>query len=524
MRIIVIDDEPRQRKGMEELVRNIRGGDEVCSFKDGEQALAYAREYAVDIVFSDIRMPKMTGLEFAAQLLVIRPEAVLILVSVYADFEYAQKAIEYGAFGYILKPVSVESVQEILDKAVRKINERKKQFSSEHRLFMSALSVYQEHLVKKWVTGGIEPEEEKELMDFLPEKKEGYMVYLCLAGMEDLDSGAEVMTGMMEWLRQYLKPGMVCCFSEDANKHTVVAIVFWDGSDSDFEMSLARFRRNMEKEYRERLFLIRGRRFIGVHGDVQKAFLELKDDANILFYGIFPETYAQRLPRQTDKLSAKIMEQKELVIRYVSALDAEMAERKMEDMFLAFVQEPVLKPHIMTGLISHMFLQILDNISEFLTEDVRDMLAKESIALKMCASYAQIREKAGELLQKSICCYQEGRENLSPIHQAICYINDHYQEELSLNMLAEKFHYSPNYFSAIFKNTAGENLVAYINRVRIEKAMDYMGIDAMKNHEIASKVGIKDYKYFNRIFKKRYGVSIQEFRRKLRAEREKPYE
>lgn len=521
MRIIVVDDEPRQRKGMAELIKSIVAAAEVYSFKDGEQALDYAREYPVDIAFSDIRMPRMTGLEFAGQLPVVCPGVIVILVSVYADFEYARKAIELGAFGYILKPVSVDAVREILKKAVCKIEENKgKQILTNEKMLISALTVYQEHLFKKWMYGTISEDEEKELKTFIPTDKNGYIVYLCLPENKNAEGNTETLGVIVEWMKYYIKPGTVYCFVDEENWNAVVAVVFQQESELNFRMMMDRFHRNMKKELNENISIIAGRRFSCSGGDIQSAFTEIREASSLLFYGLFTEIqYQDQWPEQTDKLTTKDMELKKHIRESVMEADCEKAGEEMQMLLESFSREPILYPAVMAVTVSHLFLHILDGVNEFFAETDIDMLTRESIALKSCSSYDQMTKESLRLLKKIIEYYQRGKQNLSPIYQAITYIDNHYMEELSLNMLAQKYHYSPSYFSAIFKNVAGENLVSYINRIRIEKALAYMSVDSMKNREIAARVGMKDYKYFNRIFKRRYGISVQEYRKNLLKER-----
>ena len=163
LRIIVVDDEPRQRKGLVEIICRLRPEDEVIAMKDGEQVLEYVHDNEVDIIFSDIRMPQMSGLELSNRLLEVDSEIIMILISVYADFEYAREALDLGAFGYLLKPVSVEELGRILNKAAAKRKERREQaFPADEGRLLTALHIFKEHLLKRWLYGEIE---EKELED-----------------------------------------------------------------------------------------------------------------------------------------------------------------------------------------------------------------------------------------------------------------------------------------------------------------------------------------------------------------------
>ena len=138
--------------------------------------------------------------------------------------------------------------------------------------------------------------------------------------------------------------------------------------------------------------------------------------------------------------------------------------------------------------------------------------------------YKELKEKSYGLLDKLAQYCQKGKLQVSPIRQAVRYIEEHYTEEITLNSLAEMYHYSPNYFSSIFKAYTGETLISFVNRLRMEKAVEYMPVKNMKNMEIANRVGIMDYKYFNKLFKKRYGMSVQKFRDQMLEKGEMPDE
>ena len=105
IRIAIIDDEPRQRRGMEQLIIALRPEAEVLAFRNAKEALEALRVQPAQIIFSDIRMPHMTGLDLAQRVHERMPNTLVILISAYSEFEYAHKAIELGVFSYLLKPI-----------------------------------------------------------------------------------------------------------------------------------------------------------------------------------------------------------------------------------------------------------------------------------------------------------------------------------------------------------------------------------------------------------------------------------
>lgn len=124
MNVMIVDDERIAREGLRDLVDWASLELEVsCCAAHGEQALAWLENHRVDIVITDIKMPKMDGLELLRQMSDRGINATTIILSGFNDFEYAQKAIQYGVLHYLLKPVHMEELIEVLKRAVA---ERKK--------------------------------------------------------------------------------------------------------------------------------------------------------------------------------------------------------------------------------------------------------------------------------------------------------------------------------------------------------------------------------------------------------------
>ena len=87
------------------------------------------------------------------------------------------------------------------------------------------------------------------------------------------------------------------------------------------------------------------------------------------------------------------------------------------------------------------------------------------------------------------------------------YIEEHLDETLDFNAVAQKYAFSPTHFRKIFKDITGLSPASYINRLRILRACEYMQKDKMSIREAAEQVGIYDFNYFSRLFKKVMGCS-----------------
>ena len=96
--------------------------------------------------------------------------------------------------------------------------------------------------------------------------------------------------------------------------------------------------------------------------------------------------------------------------------------------------------------------------------------------------------------------------------RAADWLEEHYAEELTLSSLAERYHVESSYFSRIFRQEMGQNLILYITNRRLEKAKEYMRESRINLAEIAFLVGYDDYTYFSRVFRKHTGMSPREYR------------
>lgn len=127
-KLVIADDEPKIRRGIENLLDwhelNI---DIVGEAEDGEIALEVIKEKKPHIILLDINMPFLNGLNLLQKLKDINNKSIVIIISGYDDFSYAQRALQFNVFDYILKPVNKKSMEEIIRKAIYKLDEINKE-------------------------------------------------------------------------------------------------------------------------------------------------------------------------------------------------------------------------------------------------------------------------------------------------------------------------------------------------------------------------------------------------------------
>ena len=128
MRIVIVEDEIAIRDGLEKMINTATGHTVIGTCKNAMEGIAFIKENRPDLVITDIRMNGMNGLDMLEHLKEQGIEIYSIIISGYAEFEYAKRALSVGAQEYLLKPVSVDALQETLERIENKHTESKFQF------------------------------------------------------------------------------------------------------------------------------------------------------------------------------------------------------------------------------------------------------------------------------------------------------------------------------------------------------------------------------------------------------------
>jgi len=115
--ILVVDDEPNLRRVLRAQLE--RDGYDVHTSEDGEQALSLLTEHHIDLVITDLRMPKVDGMELLRRISALEDPMPVVMITAHGTVDTAVEALKMGAFDYITKPFDQEDVRTIVRKALR---------------------------------------------------------------------------------------------------------------------------------------------------------------------------------------------------------------------------------------------------------------------------------------------------------------------------------------------------------------------------------------------------------------------
>lgn len=121
MKILIIDDEPKIRNGLSNLLTRREGWEVAGAYENAADALKYLAVNQVDVMITDIKMPEISGLELIARIREQDKKTVIIILSGYSNFQFAQRAIELGVSRYLTKPTNPRELICVLEETEKKL-------------------------------------------------------------------------------------------------------------------------------------------------------------------------------------------------------------------------------------------------------------------------------------------------------------------------------------------------------------------------------------------------------------------
>lgn len=534
--ILIVDDEQLIRQGLRARIEYLGiDVDEIFEAENGLMALRLQEEHPIDVVITDIRMPDMDGLELIQEMQKKNNQIKFVVLSGYAEFSYAETAIRLGVKAYLLKPVSNDDLKAAFDKAykemeqtasVRQEVQMKKRMDREKQVYqqekaLNALfssqeagAVTREQLCKlcgydeKMYAGGAESvlylailhinKESFEHQRFRPVDHE-LVRFMIRNIFEEIQAPCEkLLVNSLSDTRQ-----MYGIFIGDDKKKLRMEV----------ERIYLRMRSVLEKKMGIYLTIGVSRCRSQLEGkETSEARQALKQriiygKANIYFYEDIRILGEQEFPVSQLHLLEQYIEHNEIfkVKNLVQEIFSEELVKKYGSAYLRIMWIRIL------NLLLHHYERRGRNAAE-----IEKMLQNYNL-LDRIQSLQEIRQKIMEMVMECVSTESVADANTrSKIQMAIGYIQEHFAENLTVNVLAEHYGMSPNYFSSMFKKEMSRSAVNYITELRINQARELLYHSELSVVDISKKVGYEDSQYFFRVFKKYLGMTPLQYREESR--------
>ncbi len=524
--IMIVDDEPKHRRCLADMIRILRPRYEVLEAKNGKEAQELAESEDIDIIITDIRMPIMDGLSLTEAVNRKSDSTKVIILSGFAYFDYAQKALSLGAFDFVLKPVNEAKISGILEKVEKAIEKECTEKQEKKRLeeqLNAALPAYVDQKLNEWVKGYANAGGLEEIEKVFPFKGDGFVIATEVSGLNNIltdysrDEIYEIKLNIKQWMKEILNPlGHTISFFLEGNRNIMITIV---NSDSLCSMAskenpymLDDFIKNIQASYGLDTYIGVGSEYADIFNHVRTSLDESLQALNYKFYEnndthlFLFSSYKISLYSDYSKEYVMINKVKEALFdgntQEVKNHLAELFEGTNKKMppqqFKYLVEDTIL------GAVKQLLASINeDKKTELLSDARKSLLAAESLS--------ELRHVVEEIV--SAVKALKPSKNDKIIKACEKYVKEHYMEDISLDSVAEIFCFNVSYFSSYFKNNSGMNFSEYLQKVRMEKAVELLHGHDFKIYEVAEKVGYRNVKYFNKVFKKERGVTPDEYRR-----------
>ncbi|GHT61165.1 DNA-binding response regulator [Spirochaetia bacterium] len=500
--VLLADDE---KSVLDILISSISwhtlGVDTVLTASDGEKALEIIKSRRVELLITDIRMPRMDGLELIRNVRSLYPDVHCILLTAYSEFSYAKEAIALGVENYLLKPVPKEEVEQTVTKALDNIYKR---HENSERLLL-------DNTLLRWLSSSINSEELSDRAALL-----GINIYLpcyCVICIVKKDEKAP------------LSPFCSACIERLSKQYEVYHL--WD-DNGRYVLILGG--KEIEQDVLEKTL-----ETAALETDMRSAAAAVGitvQEANSL-----PVSYmmACEIIELADTSSSGVVMKKEINI---SGFKVDVLAEEVRKLFYEDKKEAKQDVHKLLAA------------KLFKAEEEKNAREKLSLLMKTCTKVLLSEFPAQTLVQGRLFTdwprYDEtagevsGKDQFIPaavkvldhaeqvfkalfgtlnpkIQYAIKYMRANMGEGISIKLLCTKNGTNPAYLGQMFKTETGFFFNDYLTRLRINRSVYLLHNPDNKIKDIAAQVGFFSSSYFEKCFKNQKGVSPLKYRMEFMA-------
>lgn len=523
--LLIVDDEPRHRDGLANLISKLKPNYQVFKAKNGNDALTIMANHKIDIVFSDIRMPQMDGLQLLERLESYEKPPILVILSGYRQFEYAQKAISLGVCEYLLKPIDIATMDNTLDKIEKAMLANQTQLQENEYTITKlnqTLPIYNDHLMNQWVLGHLEGNSLLEVQKLLPLINKGTVLLTEINSLKSTHRSDEFQTRQLvkENVERTLEASSesVSFYLED-RRSILVTVVSTNACDIRSAETLDKMRTCIQelKEFDLDITMALGTECEDVIRQVNNSFADAKRALSYQFFlgSAILIALDDIIPAASEKLLTKYREEEEL-LDAVRESDKGKAIRLIHAIFDKQISNGLPLPDSFREFILRIILHLVHHFKDVMLEDYyKELLRKTEDTIKNSTFFLTMRDTVSEMLNDMIDNILNTRNWKKEMIIKTClqFIEENYAEDLFLESMASKFYFNTSYFSHYFKVNTGISFSQYLLRTRLRKGKEFLEESDFKIYEISKLIGFKDTKYFNRVFKKEFGVTPEEYRR-----------
>lgn len=511
---MIVDDEKLILNGLESIIDWEKIG--LCvqhRALDGVEALEKFQGDPVDIVITDITMPKMNGLQLIENIKENYPKTKFIILSGYDDFQYAKKAIALGIENYILKPINEEELESTLISAKDRIRREEEKLQMANKDY----ETIKQNLYTRWLTNSIS-DFELEAREFVLDISLKHKFYSAvMIKMQKNEDQVPQNNHMLEYLKNNITDEQTVVFNDLENNPLIIH--GWDEEAENLSTlytSLNGFVKYAKDELNQNVFVTIGEPQYSCE-NLYKSFEVAKGlQEYLLMYGYNTVVSTSKIMDNNKCKEHELGIDLDEFNKVLLGKDKKKIETFINDISKILKSKDSVTPDIIKNFFISMMFILRKTTHELNITKEKDYDNLRDIIDQVCGkeTIEDIKEFMKEECFKVLDIMRNNTYEFSPVVQEILsYVDNHYNEEMSLKILAHKYNMNSAYLGQVFSKEVGSSFSEYLNQIKNEKAKEMLLNTNLRINDIAKKVGYEDTSYFYRKFKKYYGVGPSAIRK-----------
>lgn len=519
-KILVADDEDVIRKGIIVILKRELAHIDICCYEaeNGIEALKLCKEHLPQLVITDIRMPFCDGLSLIKNIKETGYSPTFIILSGYADFEYAKSAIKLGVKEYVLKPIKKQELVAMVEGYVKSLANEKQRIDekfvreSENK---KVVETVKQKLLKNLVDSADGDEAKRylsELYDLGVSFKEKLLLCATIQYQVNNENKDYIDFAIKniadEVLTQEMGEDFVITFQYEQGR--IVAI--FEGLKRDAMLLCAKQELNKICSLIRKYLLVDV--FAGI-GDVAYGSILLNKTFNFA-----NDATKYKLYRNGNNV--QVFSEIPMTVRHELSdwgnLTNNLAKINNAEIINSFEKLIMLPPSLQSlSVIEQSYTQLIKSIDRQLLKynSTRTESIVKPLPFFELWSFIQLKQEINSYLNQVHRAANEGGievPNKKLIVDVLEYVRENAASDINLNIVAEKFDRTSAYMSALFKKGTGMGFNEYITSIRMAMAKQMLSDTSIPIGEVSSLCGYINPKYFSVVFKNTFGVSPVTYR------------
>ncbi|WP_283674749.1 response regulator transcription factor [Butyricicoccus sp. Marseille-Q5471] len=526
-RVILADDEEIIREGVARAVGwEALGLLLVAVAQDGEDALAQAKDLRPDIIITDIRMPRMDGLDLIRALREQQPNCKIVILTGHSEFDYARTALQLEVSDYLLKPVELMPLCRVLIRLRRELDTQHSEQSEIQLLHQQAQTdgrLKQQRLFRRYLAG--QESAEELVASIAPRWRNTMLCAGVLVQIDDFDRLTEEMDEETIFtFTQRLETLLISHSNEEIqiieNDNGRYFVLFIGESEDELRFQIRSYIRRLraatiQMKYTTIVSSVQN----GGIAHCRQAYDEVQRCVDCAFLlGAGQDIYASETMEADFQSPLPAGLDMRRITQALAGFQKQNIHRELTE-----ITESIRKTTHNSYLFTSMLVSFVYGEVIKLLDDVhcpiQSIMPEPMTAYSRLMACQSLDSMMGELLRilDDICDFwaENAEGNQNAVERAMVYMQEHYSNaKLSLDMVAAAVGISPTYLSALFKqNAKKQSFVSYLTEIRLNHAQYLLRSGDYRSYEVAYMCGYDNSTYFSTIFKRYVGISPSDYRR-----------